>query len=113
MAFLLQSGIICLKGVLVIFKEESDEIRSVPPAVFFEKTALKIFGEFLEHTSEWVLLMWQHSKKILVEVNPRQSWPWKQNGTTVVPAVMIFEVVNDWRSALQINILKKKLDFEP
>ena len=34
-------------------------------------------------------------------------------GTTVVAAVMILEVVNNWRSVLQINILKKKLDFEP
>ena len=30
-----------------------------------------------------------HSKKCLVEVNPSQSLPWKQNGTTVVTAVMI------------------------
>ena len=48
-------------------------------------------------------------KKILVEVNPLQSWPWKQNGTTVVAAVMILEVVNNWKSVLQISILKKKL----
>ena len=31
-------------------------------------------------------------KKNLVEVNPRQSWPWKQNCTTVVAVVMILEV---------------------
>ena len=36
-------------------------------------------------------------KKNLVEVNPPQSWSWKQNGTTVVAAVMILEVVNNWR----------------
>ena len=48
-------------------------------------------------------------KKILVEANPLQSWPWKQNGTTVVAAVMILEVVNNWKSVLQISILKKKL----
>ena len=26
---------------------------------------------------------------------------------------MIVEVVNNWRTMLQMNILKKKLDFEP
>ena len=52
-------------------------------------------------------------KKNFVEVNPPQSWPWKQNGNTVVAAVMILKVVNNWRSMLQINILKKTLDFEP
>ena len=52
-------------------------------------------------------------KKKFVEVNPPQSWPWKQNGNTVVAAVMILKVVNNWRSMLQINILKKTLDFEP
>ena len=41
-----------------------------------------------------------HSKKCLVEVNPSQSLPWKQNGTTVVTAVMILQVVNNWRSML-------------
>ena len=41
------------------------------------------------------------NKNFLVEVNPPQNWPWKQNGTTVV-AVMILEVVNNWRSVLQI-----------
>ena len=51
--------------------------------------------------------------KFLVERNPPQSWPWKQNGTTVVGVVMILEVMNNWRSELQINILKKQLDFEP
>ena len=40
----------------------------------------------------------------LVEGNPPQSWPWKQNGTTVVAVavVIIFEVVNDWGSVLRI-----------
>ena len=47
-------------------------------------------------------------KKILVEVNPPQNWPWKQNGTTVVATVMILEVVNNWRSMLKRNIEKKK-----
>ena len=37
-----------LKDVLEIFKEQSDDIRSVPPAVFFEKAILKIFRKFLE-----------------------------------------------------------------
>ena len=66
-----------------------------------------IFHIPLKNTSGWVLLIRKHSKKILVEVNPFQSWPWKQNGTTVVAAVMILEVENNWRSVLQINILKK------
>ena len=57
--------------------------------------------------------MSQHSKNFWVEVNLPQSWPWKQNGTTFVAAVMILEVVNNWKTVLQINILKKKLDFEP
>ena len=52
-------------------------------------------------------------KKILVEVNPPQSWPWKQNGTTVVAAVMIVKVVKNWRNMSQMKILKKKSDFEP
>ena len=52
-------------------------------------------------------------KKNLVQVSSSQSWPWKQNSTTVVGAVMILKVVNNWRSVLQINILKKKLNFEP
>ena len=51
-------------------------------------------------------------KKTLVEVNPPQSWPWKQSKTTVVAALMILEVLNKWRNVLQINILKKKSDFE-
>ena len=38
-----------LKGALEVFKEQSEEIRSVPPAVFFGKTVLKIFGKFLEN----------------------------------------------------------------
>ena len=41
---------------------------------------------------------------LLVEINPPQSCPWKQIGTKVVAAVMILEVVNNWRSMLQINI---------
>ena len=48
------------------------------------------------------------SKKIVVEVNPPQRWPWKEHATTVVAAVIILEVANNWRSVLQINILKKK-----
>ena len=48
------------------------------------------------------------SKKIL-DVNLPQSWPRKQNDTTVGAAVMILEVVNNWTSMLQINILKTKV----
>ena len=39
-----------LKDVLKI-KEQSEEIRNVPPAVFFEKAVLKIFRKFLEKHS--------------------------------------------------------------
>ena len=52
-------------------------------------------------------------KKKLVEVNLPQSWPWKQNGTTVVAAATILKVENNWRSMLQINILKKSLVLNP
>ena len=38
-----------LKGALEVFKEQSEEIRSVPPVVFFGKTILKIFWKFLEN----------------------------------------------------------------
>ena len=46
-------------------------------------------------------------KKNLLDVNPPQSWSGKQNDTMVVTAVMILEVVNNWKNVLQINILKK------
>ena len=52
-------------------------------------------------------------KKSLVEVKPPQSWPWKQNGTTVVAAMMILELVSIWRSVLQINIWKKSYTLNP
>ena len=42
-------GINELKGVLEFFKEKSDEIRNVPPAVLFEKAILKIFGDLIEN----------------------------------------------------------------
>ena len=42
----LPPGVKGLKGVLKIFKEQSDEIRSILPVVFFEKA--KILGKFLE-----------------------------------------------------------------
>ena len=45
---LLPPGVKGLKDVLEVFKEKSDEIRSVPPTVFFEKAVLKIFGKFIE-----------------------------------------------------------------
>ena len=51
-------------------------------------------------------------KKNLVKLNPPPSWPWKENGTTVVDAAMILKVVNNWGSVLRTNILKKKIDFE-
>ena len=45
---LLLPGVKRLKGVLEIFRKQSDEIRSVRPAVFLEKAVLKIFGKSLE-----------------------------------------------------------------
>ena len=66
-----------------------------------------MFHISLQNTSGWVLFMRQYTKKILVEVNPLQSWPWKQNGTIDVAAVAILYVANNWRSVLQINIFKK------
>ena len=52
-------------------------------------------------------------KETLVEVNPPQVWPWKQNGTTFIAAQMILEVVNKRRSVLQMNILKKSETSNP
>ena len=63
-----------------------------------------MFHISLKTTSAWVLLMRQHSKNILVEVNAPQNWPWKQNCTAVVAAVMILEVENNWRNVLKKNI---------
>ena len=54
-----------------------------------------------------------NTQKFFVGGKFPQSWPWKQNGTTVVAAVMILEVVNNWRRVSQIHILKKIKDFEP
>ena len=42
--------------------------------------------------------MLKDCKKSLVEENPPQSLPWKQNSLTVVAAVMIVKVVINWRS---------------
>ena len=47
-------------------------------------------------------------QKFLVEGNLPQSWPWKQNSTTIMAAVIILKVVNNWRSTLQINIWEEK-----
>ena len=46
---LLHPGIKGLEGVLEIFMEQLDDIRSIPPAVFFEKAVLKIFRKSLEY----------------------------------------------------------------
>ena len=40
-------------------------------------------------------------KKFFVEVNPPQSWPWKQNGTTVVADAIVLEVMNNWRNVIE------------
>ena len=74
--------------------------------LFWKKTFRWMFHISLKKTSEWVLLMRQPFKKILVEVNPH-SCPWTQIGTTAVAVVMILEVMNDWRSLLQINVCRK------
>ena len=44
------------KDVLKIFKEQSHEIRSVPPAVFLEKVVLEIFRKFLENHLRQLIL---------------------------------------------------------
>ena len=44
----LPPGVKGLKVVLGIFKEQSYEIRSILPAVFFENTVLNVFRKFLE-----------------------------------------------------------------
>ena len=49
-------------------------------------------------------------KKNLVEVNPLQSWPWKQKGSTVVAAAMKLWTTEE---VLQINILKKSYTMNP
>ena len=46
---LLPSGIEGLEGILEIFEEKSDEMRSVLSAVPFEKAVLKTFTKFLEN----------------------------------------------------------------
>ena len=61
----------------------------------------------------WMSAFDKETLKILVEVNPPQSWPWKQNSAAVVAAVMILELLNNWRRVPQINILLRKLDFGP
>ena len=64
---------------------------------------------YLIEENLWMYFWYRNTqKKLLVEVSPPQSWPSKQNGATIVAAVMILKVVINWRSVLQINILKKK-----
>ena len=46
---LLPTGVKGLKGVQEVFKEQSNEIRSILPAEFFEKAVLKIFGKLVEN----------------------------------------------------------------
>ena len=48
---LLPSRVKVLKDVLEI-KEQTDEIRSIPPAVFFEKAVLKIFRKLEKHSRQ-------------------------------------------------------------
>ena len=58
----------------------------------FYKKSPWMFHISLKSKSRSVLLMKQHSQNILVEVNPPQNWPWIQNGTSVVAAVMIWKL---------------------
>ena len=57
----------------------------------------------------WISALDEATFKKNLDVNPPQRWSWKQNDATVVAAVMILEVVNNWISVLQINIFKKRL----
>ena len=60
-----------LKDVLGIFKEQSDEIRSVPPVVFFEKAVLKISRKYLEkHSWESSCLAYLLTFKLTNMLNP-------------------------------------------
>ena len=44
----------------------------------------------------------------LAKGNLAQSWHWKQNGTTVVAALIILEVVNSRRSRITDDYFEKK-----
>ena len=44
----------------------------------------------------------------LAKGNLAQSWHWKQNGTTVVAALIILEVVNNRRSRVTDDYFEKK-----
>ena len=67
---------------------------------------------FIKNTSGWMLLMRQHSKKFLVEVNPPQSWPWNQK-------CYHSGCYDDFWSCEQLknhvadSCFEKTLDFEP
>ena len=54
-----------------------------------------MFHVSLNNTSGCMLPMSQHSEKSLVEVNPCQSWLWKQNGARIITAMVILEVVKN------------------
>ena len=47
-------------------------------------------------------------EKCFAEWNPPQSWPWKQNGNTVVAAAMILA-----KKPVTDKYFEKKLGFEP
>ena len=49
---------------------------------------------------------WGNTEKNFSGSKPSSKLILKQNGTTVLTAVIILEVVNNWKSMLQINILK-------
>ena len=51
------------------------------------------------------------SWKLFGERNPPQSWPWKQNCTTVVAVVINLEVVEQLKKQVTDKYIEK-IDFE-
>ena len=47
-------------------------------------------------------------KKILVKLNPPESWPWKQNSATVVAAVMVVKLWTTEETCYRKIFWKKK-----
>ena len=75
---LLPSGVKGLKGVLEIFKEWADEIRSVPLVEFSERALLKIFGKFpenhLQQGAHWKLITVLNMSSVAdVRISPKFS----------------------------------------
>ena len=81
----------------------------------FQYATIKIiifcpYKNLLNNKKDWndtKIVVLKGDKILLLEGNPPQSWPWKRNGTIFVASAMILKVVNNWKSMLHINILKK------